>query len=126
MLSNISQVQMNTAYPPTHINLQQYMHSTISQIITVKRHKQKQNSLPHQNATNLQSSEPPTGVVSLVMRLKKALLSNCSNLALSPVLSYASLVDQLHRNQPIKIKQPSVAMKPKSLPPMSAPPNSNP
>ena len=126
MLSNISPLQMNTAYPSTRSPLQQYKHLTISHIITIKRHTQKQWCLPRQNATKSQPPATPTRVVNLVMRLKKALLLNCSNFALSLVFSYAALAAQLYGNQSVKIKQPSVPVNPKSWPPMSAPRNSNP
>ena len=51
MLSNISQVRINTAYPSTQSLLQQYKHSTISHTVAIKRHTQKLRSLPCHNST---------------------------------------------------------------------------
>ena len=86
MLSNILQVQINMVYLSTQIPIQQYKHSIISHIITIRRPTQKQWCLPHQNATNSQHHATPTGVANSVVQSKKALLLNCSNFALSLVI----------------------------------------
>ena len=89
-------------------------------------HTQKLQLLLRQNSTNSQPSATPTGVVNLVVKSKKALLLDCINFALSIFFSSAALAAQLHLNQSVKIKQPSVTVNPKSCPPNNAPYNSNP
>ena len=111
MLSNILQVQMNMQYLSI---LQLYYNSILSHIITIRTHTQKQRGLPRKNSTNSQPSAMPTGVVNYIAQLDKELLFNCSKFALNMVFSSATLEAQLHGNQSVKIKHPSVPMNTKS------------
>ena len=91
MLSNILQVQMHMTYLSTQITPQQYKPSTISHIITIRRHTKKRQRLPHKNATNSQPSEIPARVVNLVVQSNKALLFELFKLrSLSDFLIYRS------------------------------------
>ena len=73
---------MNTEYTFTPRTLQQYMHSTISPITTIKKPTQKQWRPPRHNATNSRPSATPTGVVNLAVKSNKAILLNCLKFAL--------------------------------------------
>ena len=105
MLLNILQIQTNMEYLSTQIPLQQYKHSIIYHIITIRRHKQKRRRLNHQDITNSQPFLTPTGLVNSVVKSKKALLLNYSNFSLSLVFSSSALTAKLHENQLVKIPQ---------------------
>ena len=99
MLSNNLQVKMNMKYLSTPSLPQQYKPSNISHIILIRRHTQKQQRLPHQNATNSRPSAMPDGVFDLVVQSKKGILLNCSNSSVSLVFSSVAMEDHLHVNK---------------------------
>ena len=100
LMSKINMEYLSTPSPPQH-----YKPSTISHIITIRRHKQKRRRLNHQDITNSQPFLTPTGLVNSVVKSKKALLLNYSNFSLSLVFSSSALTAKLHENQLVKIPQ---------------------
>ena len=126
MLSYILQEQINISYLSTPIPSQQYKPSTISHVITIRRHIQKRCCLLCHNSTNSHPYVIPAAVENSVFQSKNSFLLNCSNSVVSLVLSSAVLAVHFHGNSSIKTKNSSVPVKPKLWPPTSAQQNSNP